>query len=174
MTGHYSQRVELPYYKLVREFLDSLGHMGSILDIGCLDTPVALWGDFDQRYTIDLRKRPALPGVTAIVGSWPDDYHGGSVDVVTCLQTLEHVTDPAGLVAPMFATASEAVVISVPYKWPAGSCKSHLQDPIDEAKLDRMVGRKADEVTVTNSANQRLVAVYLLGKQTTTSGLESR
>ena len=160
MTGHYSQRVDLPYYRHVREILDSLGPLESILDVGCLDAPTVMWGDFRQRYTIDRLQRPVLAGVRAIVGSWPDDWALGSVDVVTCLQTLEHVQRPVPFAAALFATARRAVIISVPYRWPAGRCKHHIQDPIDEAKLAEMTGRAPDRTIITDGDANRLIAVY--------------
>ena len=165
MTGHYSQRADLPYYRHVKEILESLGELDSILDVGCLDVPTATWGDFRKRYTIDRLKRPVLAGVEAILGSWPEDWTFGSVDVVTCLQVLEHIENPLPFSESLFATAQHTVIVSVPYLWPAGRCKSHVQDPIDEEKLESMTGRTPDRTIIIDCANCRMIAVYVLADE---------
>lgn len=134
--SYWKARENLEYYAVVKSLLESLGPFGSLADIGSWDTPVATWGDFDQRYTVDCRERPALLGVQQIVGTWPDCASLLPLcDVVTCLQVLEHLAEPAPFCAALFAAAREAVIISVPWEWPAGQCASHVQDPIGNAKL---------------------------------------
>ena len=141
--GYWADRTKLEYYAVVRQLLESFGPLGSIADIGCCDTPTATWGDFDQRWTVDPRARPALSGVTQIVGHWPDCATLlPQVDVVTCLQVLEHVKQPEPFCAALFAAAREGVIISVPWEWPAGSCASHIQDPVGDAKLGEWTHRR--------------------------------
>jgi hypothetical protein len=132
----YEGRKHLEYFAVVRELIESFGPLSSIADIGSLDTPVATWGNFDQRYTVDRRERPALSGVRQIVGEWPDCQSLLPLcDAVTCLQVLEHLADPRPFCTALFAHARQAVILSVPWRWPAGSCKSHVQDPVDDTKL---------------------------------------
>lgn len=54
---------------------------------------------------------------------------------MTCLQVLEHVKQPEPFAAALFAAARRAVIISVPWEWPAGYCASHVQDPVVDTKL---------------------------------------
>jgi hypothetical protein len=141
--GYWISRANLEYYAVVRAMLESLGPLGSIADIGCEDTPVACWGVFGQRWAVDMCERQPLPGVRRIVGTWPDcETLLPTCDVVTCLQVLEHVAEPAPFVAALFAAARRAVIISVPWEWPAGQCKSHVHDPVDDAKLREWTHRR--------------------------------
>ena len=134
--SYWKPRAGLEYYAVVRSLLDDLGPLGSIADIGSWDTPVATWGDFDQRWTVDHRERPALSGVRQIVGFWPDCASLLPLcDVATCLQVLEHQDDPEPFCAALFASARHAVILSVPWGWPAGGEPSHKQDPLDAEKL---------------------------------------
>jgi hypothetical protein len=102
-----------------------------------------------------------LPGVRCCFGrfeNWPAD---GPYDVVLCLQVLEHVADPAAFASKLFACA-RVVVLSVPYLWPAGKCREHVHDPINQAKLKAWVGREPDHFSIVRDRKyERLVAVYL-------------
>jgi len=159
MPGHWERRKHLPYYAIVRSWLEELSPCDSILDIGCLDTLVASWGTFTYRYSIDPRPRPHIDGVTAIRGSWPEDRPQRTFDVMTCLQTLEHIEDPTASVQPIFDTARLAVILSVPYKWPAGY-DAHIHDPVDARKLRSWTKRNPDATKITSSKARRLVALY--------------
>lgn len=161
--SYWPRRSGLPYYAAVLRLLRAFGPRESILDVGCFDTPCATWGSFTRRYTIDPRARPALPGVLPIVGSWPDarTLVPLPVSVVLCLQTLEHVSDPAAFARELFAAADVAVIISVPWCWPAGATASHIHDPVDAAKLRQWTGREPDELVVSGKP-ERAVMVYLV------------
>ncbi len=53
------------------------------------------------------------------------------------------------------------VIITVPYKWPKGMCNAHVQDPVDEAKLELWTQRKPVETSiVADWGQERLIAVY--------------
>lgn len=160
--AYWKIRDKYCYYQAVRSWLTELSPLGSLADIGCCDTPVATWGDFDQRWTVDTRKQPALPGVSQIVGSWPDCAALLPLcDVVTCLQVLEHIQDPGPFCAALFAAARVAVIISVPYCWAPGRCKYHIHDPVDEAKLLTWTNREPTRHVVVNDGGlKRMVCLY--------------
>jgi len=161
MAGYWAGRKNLDYYQIVRTILEGFGPMGSVLDVGSWDTPIATYGDFDERITVDPRPRPALMGVLPIVGRWPDCSHLVPVcDVVLCLQVLEHLDDPEPFCAALFAHARHAVVISVPWGWPAGQEPSHRQDPVGAAKVRQWTGRDPVTCRITPSPGARAVMVY--------------
>jgi len=163
MAGYWEGRKDLNYYQSVRRILDELGPRESILDVGPMDTPVASWGQFDRRYTVGPDARKPIDGVTAIRGLWPDvvDEIRLPVAVVTCLQVVEHLPETLSFSAALFGAASELVIISVPYRWPAGACEYHVHDPIDEAKLTRLVGRTPDRFEIVEDGGlRRMVAQY--------------
>jgi len=105
-----------------------MGTGDSIMDVGCEDTPVATWGHFKHRYQVNLKEVEALEGVVLIVGSFVDVVVP-KVSLVTCLQVLEHVEDPAAFAQKLLATG-DRVIASVPYLWPRGACPGHLHDPV--------------------------------------------
>lgn len=162
--SYWAERSELEYYAVVRRLLDAMGPQPSILDVGCADTPCATWGRFASRYTIDRGNRPPLASVLPIVGSWPDcrALVPLPVSVVTCCQVLEHLDDPATAARELFAAASRAVVITVPWGWPSGLTDGHLHDPVDAAKLWTWTRRDPDKLTIVDHDAPRAVAVYYI------------
>ena len=163
MAGYWEGRKELNYYRDVRRILDELGPRESILDVGPMDTPVVTWGQFERRYTVGPDVRARLDGVTAIRGLWPGvaDEIQLPVDVVMCLQVIEHLPDTLSFAAALFRSANELAIISVPYQWPESACHYHVHDPIDEEKLTQLVGRTADRVEIVNDGGwRRMIAQY--------------
>jgi hypothetical protein len=163
MPGYYEQRKHYNYYRVLRQWIDELGPQQSILDIGPMDTPVATWGAFAERWTLGPEARPHLPGVQAARGYWPTSakHVPLPVSVVTCCQVIEHLKETQEFSAALFAAATKCVIISVPYLWPAGACKYHVHDPIDESKLASLVGRAPDQSTIVTDDNcRRILARY--------------
>jgi len=163
--SYFERRKDLPYYSVVRRLLESYGRQSSLLDIGCHDTPVATWGHFDQRFTLDPKPRPSLLGVTQLVGRFPDEQWllPPELTVITCLQLLEHIAEVREFCDAMFALATSRVIVSVPYCWSESACDVHLHDPIDEAKLLEMTGRKPVWSWVTGKQpERRLVVEYAM------------
>lgn len=162
MASYWEGRKDLNYYQAVRGILDRLGQQQSILDVGSWDTPVATWGKFNRRYSVDPRERPKLRRVKAIQGSWPESSgQVPKVSVVTCLQVIEHLPGTLVFVNALFEKAIDLVIISVPYKWPVNTDKHHVHDPIDESKLVRLVGREPDmATTILDGRCRRLIAEY--------------
>jgi len=159
-------RQQCEYYWVVKQMLEAMGPRESLLDIGCWDTPVVTWGEFAERYSVDPRERPELPGVHAVLGHWPEcrDKLPDSVNVVTCLQTIEHVHDVQTFVDAIFAIATETVVLSVPYRWSTDATPCHHHDPIDEAKLETWSKRKPRQ-NVFADHHTRLVSRYTLSQR---------
>jgi hypothetical protein len=75
------------------------------------------------------------------------------------LQVLEHLENPAEFAQKLFQSG-QTVIISVPYKWPSGIQKNHVQDPVDEQKLKCWTGRDAIELLIVCDRRERLIAVY--------------
>lgn len=162
--GYWNSRSHFGYYVLVKAWLEAISlreateHASiprtvhdslSILDVGCLDTPTASWGFFDQRYTVDIAHDPQLPGVQSFVAdflTWQQPHH---MSVVTCLQVMEHL--PNGVVEEFGAklrAISDVTIVSVPFMWAPGFEADHRQDPIDLAKFSRFMGGPPDEYAV--------------------------
>jgi hypothetical protein len=140
--------------------LDKLGRLDSILDIGCLDTPVVTWGKFGSRFSLDPLPREELPGVNAIRGKWPCQEIQLPVSVITCLQVVEHLDDPTEFCRQMLRNATHAVIVSVPWGWRKGTEPRHKQDPVDGAKLEAWMGRKPDQQRICTDNLPRGVFLY--------------
>lgn len=162
-ADYWRARSHLNYYAEVRQWIEELSAKGSgsILDVGGYDTPVVTWGKFRRRYTIDAVLDPKFPGVRSDVGdfmTWPAPER---MDVVVCLQVIEHVQEAAAFGAKLLRTGRN-VIVSVPYCWPAGKEPSHVHDPIDVHKLASfMSGRRPDRARIVADGKlRRLVGLW--------------
>jgi hypothetical protein len=131
-----------------------------VIDVGANETEILQQLDwFGQRVALDLDDIPPQPGIETLVIDFMTYQPASEFDLVICLQVLEHLQEPAMFARKLLETG-RTVIISVPYKWPAGKSKWHVQDPVDEAKLEMWTGRKPDEISVISDENERLIAVY--------------
>jgi SAM-dependent methyltransferase len=93
--------------------------------------------------------------------TWKPDGH---YDTVICLQCIEHVKE-AGEFFSRLRRAGDVLVLSVPYRWRAAACKSHVHDPIDlDMVLNWAGGEQPVEWQVVTEASpprtQRLIGVW--------------
>jgi len=157
---YWHDRQSLYYYRVVRKWLESFGTCGTLLDVGCADTPVAQYGDFLKRIAVNNRPFPPLDGVECIEADWMEcDL---TADVITCLQVIEHFkTDYLREFVSKILRSSKIAIISVPYRWAAGDCPGHWQDPIDLRTFLTLVGREPVKLeVVTDSSRRRLVTMF--------------
>ncbi|BBO31050.1 hypothetical protein PLANPX_0662 [Lacipirellula parvula] len=163
---YWRQRAQFRYYKIVRHLLEDHGPGELIIDVGGGSTPVATYGHFRERLSIDQDVTPSIEGVRSVRSDWMEFTPARPASVVLCLQVLEHLEDE--LVRPFaekLFSSGRLVIISVPYKWDRNKCRHHKQDPIDERKLHRITGRQPlESLVVTERPNRagsrRLIAVY--------------
>lgn len=160
-ADYWRARSHMEYYAEVRRMIESLSPAGSILDVGGYDTPVVTFGKFRRRYTIDAVLDPKFPGVISTVGDFMDYAAPERIDVVVCLQVIEHIVEAEAFGAKLLRTGKN-VIVSVPYCWPAGGEPSHVHDPIDVHKLARfMSGRRPDRARiVADGKRRRLVGLW--------------
>ena len=157
---YYNQRKHFHYYKKVKAMLNKIKY-SSIIDIGSRKSPM-FEGLDDTIYKAMLDIKPIPPHgnvhmITADFYTWVPDRE---YDVALCLQVLEHLDRPKEFVDKLFQTA-KTVVISVPYMWPKGSCKYHVQDPINEEKIFSWTGKEPDEKhIITDGKRKRIVCLY--------------
>jgi len=161
---YWESRRDAAYLRAVRGICDTIaGHAATVLDVGSSGTPILEWRRAGARrlVSIDLRAPYVADGVESIT----HDFMGYPIEepfeLVTCLQVLEHVPEPAEFARKLLATG-RIVVVSVPYKWPKGACSFHVHDPIDERLMLSWFGRPPDSQYVVREPNGvcRLVQVY--------------
>ena len=134
---------------------------GSVLDVGGRDCDYIAWFDWFQRQVVlDLKPPPPRSGVETIAGDFLAWQADATFDLVLCLQGLEHLADPVPFCRKLLASG-RVVIVSVPYCWPRGLCRYHLQDPVDEAKLLGWAGRPARELAISvDGRRASLIAVF--------------
>lgn len=162
---YWEARKNYRYYARVRAVLDELSPALSLLDVGSGPTPIATWGEFQERFSVDVRNDRA-PGENVIhsVCDWLD-FDAAHYSVVTCLQCLEHIPDETVVpFARKLLRHGDTVIVSVPYMWRKGLCKGHLQDPVSLKKVTGWIGREPDHwEKVEDGGNCRLICVYKAG-----------
>ena len=147
----YTRRV----VKLLEEFSD--GGCESIIDVGSRGVDIMSGLPLKRKVSIDLEKPLVADGVESVQGDFFDYQPKEQFDIVCCMQVLEHVPEVEKFTEKLFAIARKYVIISVPYKWPAGSCKRHIHDPVDEEKM--AIWTKNDPIVA------EVVAEYALSKK---------
>ena len=161
LTDYWGRRKHFRYYaEVARLARDHMPSGGSVLDVGAADTEVLGRLDwFRRRVALDRRPARPRPGVERVVADFMDYQPPGRFDLVLCLQVLEHLAQPEAFTRKLLLTGRH-VIISVPYRWPAGLQPNHVQDPVDEAKLRGWAGRAPVETSVVLNGRDRLIAVF--------------
>jgi hypothetical protein len=161
---YWDRRKQHAYYqevlKVSREAAPGANNM---LDVGTGECEYPEWFDWIPRKVL-VDRRHVPPGTNAVrVKSDFMAYRTKErFDLVTCLQVLEHLEDPASM-ARRLLQHGRTVVVSVPYMWAEGFCKYHVQDPVSEKKLLAWfpcAPLKTVKVTEPGSTIVRLIAVF--------------
>ena len=146
ITSSYVQRRQTQvYYRYVSRLVRGVApQIDSILDVGSGKTSCLEKFDWIPiRKTIDLAHPYTSEFVEGIKADFLEHEVDERYDLALCLQVLEHVPQVEKFTQKLF-DVSRSVLISVPYKWPKGSVKGHIHDPVDEAKLRAWTRRKPD------------------------------
>lgn len=159
--GYADARSDFNYYReVVRLARLHAPAGGAAIDVGSGDVDVIDALDtFQVRVTLDRRYVPPRPGIDHVTSdflSWRPDRR---FDLVLCLQVLEHLDDPTAFAQRLFEIG-DRVIISVPFRWSAGACPTHVQDPVDEAKLAAWTSRVPAETLVVRDELERLIVFY--------------
>ena len=162
MIDYWEQRKKFQYYKaaidLAHEFASDAR---TAIDVGSGNTKFLQQVDWvAQKTAVDLDVVPRIQGAKNHRIDFMKFQHLYMFDLVFCLQVLEHLELVHPFAKKLMCTG-RIIIISVPYKWPADSCEWHLQDPIDEIKLLKWIGRQwFKSVIVEDEGNKRLVAAF--------------
>ena len=114
----------------------------SICDVGSCGVDMISHLQCKKKMSIDLNCPVNCETVEGITGDFLT-YDIGKHDIITCFQVLEHIDDEKiDLFVERLLNFGKIIVISVPYKWKKGMCKSHLQDPVDLKKVLKWFKRK--------------------------------
>ncbi len=164
--GYWQRRKTMRYYaevlRLARQYAPAAR---SVLDVGPNGTPLVCELDWIASKTVIDLCAQSIPGVTCLQGDFLNYTPREPFDLVLCLQVLEHI-GPAAEFSQKLLAAGQLAIVSVPYRWPEGICKHHVQDPVDEAKLQGWMQQPLlEHRIIRDGARDRLIAV-LAGKAT--------
>ncbi|MEJ7605162.1 MAG: methyltransferase domain-containing protein [Bryobacteraceae bacterium] len=163
VPSYYASRECLNYYAVCGDLVKERGFAcRSILDVGSADVPFVEWFDWiADRVTVDQRDREGRLGSTHLQADFRSHQFNRTFDLVTCMQVLEHLHEVEPFARKLFTLSNRFVLISVPYKWPQGRCRFHVQDPVDKESLLRWTGRTPEvEIVVNDERTERLVSWY--------------
>lgn len=133
-----------------------------VADIGSNGTPILEWfPGVPVRYSVDLEAPFQRPGIRSVKGDFLEWEPKERVNVLTCFQVMEHLSDP-GLFAQKMQRIADVCIVSVPYKWPAGQVNLHVQDPVDERKMSSWFEREPNYSYLATEifGQERLINVY--------------
>jgi hypothetical protein len=149
------------YYEALRLCRKHAGEAKSVLEVGPRDTHFLDWVDWvPRKVAIDRYFQPEILDAESIQGNFLNWSLTDSFDLTVCLQVLEHLEEVVPFARKLRQTCY-ILVVSVPYKWPAGYCKWHRQDPVDLPKLVQWLGQPPLEFTIANDCGaDRLVGVF--------------
>lgn len=158
---YWKMRRHLQYYgeviRLARQYAPA---GGAVIDVGAGETEVVTaLGWFARRVMLDIEPTASRRGIEIVQADFLAYRPDSHFDLVLCLQVLEHLEEPEAFTRKLF-DIGRTVIISVPYLWPEGAWPWHVQDPVDEAKLERWTGRQPTESVVVADERERLIAVY--------------
>lgn len=139
---YWKRRQRMVYYQYLDRIVRKVGSKAkSMLDVGSGNAPYLDWFDWiPDRVSIDRAPPYESEHVVGIQADFLTHPFDRKFDLVTCLQVLEHVAD-AKPFAQHLLSIGRIVLISVPYRWPAGQTPGHVQDPVDLEKLNLWFGR---------------------------------
>jgi hypothetical protein len=161
--GHYWEgRKHLVYYReVVRLAKRHCAAAHTVIDVGAKQNPFVLQLDWIAHKTrLDIEPAAALPGCLTIQADFMEYCIGEPFDLALCLQVLEHLENPEPFARKLLA-AGRTVILSVPYRWPAGLAPSHRQDPVDELRLRQWTGEPWVDQSLVRERNglERLIVV---------------
>ena len=166
---YWNARYDMLYYKYIDYVVRVVGvDAKSLVDVGSRGGSYVEWFDWiPKKVSIDLQKPYESERVTGVTGDFYAWEPGETFDVGLCLQVLEHVDDPTRFIRKLMSI-SHCSVVSVPYKWPKGSMKTHIQDPVVLKDVVDWAGREPNFFQVVeepfkklySSTYRRLICVF--------------
>jgi len=139
---YWLRRSNMMYYKYIDILMKAFAFDAeSILDVGSANTKyIEAFHWIPKKSTLDIKNPYTSANVTAIEADFLTFTPEEKFDIVTCFQVLEHISEVERFAKKLFEV-SDKVLISVPYLWPKGVEKDHVNDPVDTEKLLQWTGR---------------------------------
>ncbi|MDE7253387.1 MAG: class I SAM-dependent methyltransferase [Acetatifactor sp.] len=151
------------YYKYIRSLIAVCSsNTEAILDVGSGGIDVlSHCSNIPYKVSLDMRYPVCGEDIEAIRQDFLEYEPERVFDIVCCFQVLEHIQDVEIFCRKLMRLSRNLVIVSVPYMWKEGRCKSHVQDPVD---YDKLVGWFDCAPAFCNIVEERMVAVFLKDK----------
>jgi len=153
MNKYIEERMDLPYYRIVKDQIKEIAPE-TMLDVGCHGMDIFNEVEGEKTF-IDL------------YGNFPETGEHIKIDinefetekkweVITCLQTLEHIEDIESACNKLKGLYTKALIISLPYKWAGKQDDGHKHKNIDMKKIIELLG----EPNIFIRTKLRIIGVY--------------
>jgi hypothetical protein len=161
---YWPDRSDSLYFQYVDFLVRVIGRDAhSILDVGSNACPYLEWFNWiPDKCSIDIQS----PYYSWRVHGKKIDFlkytNNREFDLCLCLQVLEHIDDARSFAQKLLKVGPH-VIVTVAYRWPAGTDDRHVQDPVDEEKLITWFGRSPNyQIIVTEPVTEkrRLICYY--------------
>ena len=173
---YWHDRSDSLYFQYVDFLVRVVGHDAqSILDVGSNSCPYLEWFSWiPYKFSIDINNPYYSWRVHGKKIDFLEYTNDREFDLCLCLQVLEHIHDVKSFAQKLLKVAHH-VIVSVAYRWPAGTDSRHVQDPVDEEKLITWFNRIPNyQVIVTEpiTEKRRLICYYYRDDPTKKLGID--
>ena len=134
----------------------------TVCDVGSNGVDMLTFLPCKKKVSIDLDRPYYGDGVQSVKGDFLE-FDGNDFDVITCFQVLEHIDDSnIKKFSNKLLKSAKVAVISVPYEWPKGQCKSHLQDPVSLEKVINWFGVRPifQHIVIEKNGIKRIILIF--------------
>jgi amino acid adenylation domain-containing protein len=161
---YWHDRSDRLYFQYVDFLVRVVGRDAqSILDVGSNSCPYLEWFSWiPNKFSIDIQAPYHSWRVHGKKIDFLEYSNNREFDLCLCLQVLEHIDDVKSFAQKLLKVAHH-VIVSVAYRWPAGTDSRHVQDPVDEEKLITWFNRIPNyQIIVTEpiTEKRRLICYY--------------
>jgi hypothetical protein len=165
--GYWGKRSRMIYYRYLDLIVRGVaGNCHSLIDVGSHNTSfIEAFHWIEELVALDIRAPHTSERVRGIEMDFFKYQPEKRYDLALCCEVLEHIPD-AGAFAKHLFDVADRVLISVPYRWPQGSSKHHIHDPVDLKKLVGWTEREpayhivVEEPLCTTGKCRRLIAYF--------------
>ena len=162
-TAYWAQRKDFVYVHVCRQLIRAIAPSAQIVaDIGSNRTPTLdYFENATRKYSVDPANPYRGPGVVAVTEDFLRWTPPEKINVITCFQVMEHVSDPEAF-AGAILEKGEVAIVSVPYQEQKGANPGHIHSMIDYDVVCRWFQREPNFHYIAQelSGDCRIVAVF--------------
>lgn len=160
---YWRVRKKFVYLHVCRRLIEIVSRSAdTVADIGSNKSPLLdFYGDIPHKYSVDISAPYVAPDVIAVT----EDFHTWTpprpIQVATCLQVMEHVSEPEKFARRMLEIA-EVCIVSVPHLEPAGLNPGHIQNDLTLDDMVRWFGREPNYHYIAKelSGDERIICLF--------------